>query len=330
MMAVMAIDPRVPAIIHIGQALVDEIIRVPSLPQRGGNTVAEYVGLQAAGSVNVLVAAARSGGRGVQAGTIGEGRHGDLIRNVLEREGVEIANPPLAGIDTGICVVLIEPSAERTFITTQGAERQISVESLDASGPQPHDYVCVTGYSLQGPTRDPLLAWLEALPEGCHVVLDPGADFVHIDAETRERMLAVTTIWTSNAQEAEDITGEAAMVDSAPKVAELLAPTAIVIVRDGPEGCVVHHDGQTVVVPGFPQKPIDTNGAGDAHTGVLVAELSQRIDPIEAAIRANAAGAIKVTRSGPATAPGRAEITAFLNGWPGYPENWPQNSRIAE
>ena len=67
---------------------------------------------------------------------------------------------------------------------------------------------------------------------------------------------------------------------------------------------------------GFPQHPVDTNGAGDTHTGVLCAELAQGRDLVEAARRANAAGAIKVTRRGPATAPSSDEVDAFLSAAP--------------
>jgi sugar/nucleoside kinase (ribokinase family) len=57
---------------------------------------------------------------------------------------------------------------------------------------------------------------------------------------------------------------------------------------------------------------VDTNGAGDTHTGVLVAERARGADWVSAARRANAAGALKVTRKGPATAPTVAELDAFL------------------
>ena len=94
----------------------------------------------------------------------------------------------------------------------------------------------------------------------------------------------------------------------------MLSPDAVTIVRDGPQGCVVREGGRTAYLPGHPQRPVDTNGAGDTHTGVLLAERASGASWTEAAARANAAGAIKVTRRGPDTAPTRAEIDAFLRG----------------
>lgn len=299
-------------VIHTGQALVDVVLEVPGLPVRGGNVNAATYRRYAGGAVSTLLAAARTGAPAVHAGAHGTGANGDLVRQALADEGVEVSAPPVPGLDTGICVVLVEPSAERTFVTTYGAEREISVASLQSSDPQPGDLVCVTGYSLYPPTRDPLLQWLTNLPESVVVVLDPGAALADIPAEIGARLLALTDVWTSNAQEAKELTGVDDAEASCAAVAARLPRAAAVIVRDGPAGCFVHVEGRTTAVPGYPQTPLDTNGAGDTHTGVFCGERVLGTDWLQAARRANAAGAIKVTRKGPDTAPTRAEVGEFL------------------
>lgn len=301
-----------PRVIHTAQALVDEVVEVPALPPRGGNVMAGEHRLYAGGAVNILVAAARSGAACVLAGAHGTGPNGDLVRDTLAREGIGWSSPPLPDRDTGICFVMIEPTAERTFVTTQGAERRITPESLQLSAPGAGDLVCISGFSLVGRTRDPLLAWLDALANDVVVILDPGATFAEVGPQLRARVIARVDVWTSNAAEARDLTGLAEMGEAAPAVARLLRPGSVAIVRDGPQGCAVHVDGRTTVLPGHPQKPVDTNGAGDTHTGVLLACRAAGMAWAEAARRANAAGAIKVTRRGPATAPTAAEIDAFL------------------
>ncbi|GAA4398280.1 PfkB family carbohydrate kinase [Fodinibacter luteus] len=301
-----------PRVIHTAQALVDAVMEVPALPLRGGNVMATSYHRYAGGAVTILLAAARSGARCVHAGAVGTGPNGDLVRAALAHEGVELSSPPLPDLDTGVCVVLVEPSAERTFVTTQGAERRISVESLAASAPVPGDLVCVSGYSLVGLTRDPLVAWLDTLDDGVVVVLDPGATFGELAAPLRDRVLTRTDVWTGNADEAAALTGVRGMREAAEVVATVLAPDAVTIVRDGARGCVVREGGVTTHLPGHPQRPVDTNGAGDTHTGVLLAERAAGLAWPDAAARANVAGAIKVTRRGPDTAPTRAEIDAFL------------------
>lgn len=301
-------------VIHTGQALVDLVVEVGGLPRRGGNVMAQSFTRYAGGSVSVLAAAARSDAQCVHAGAHGTGPNGDLVREALAAEGVALSAPPIQESDTGVCVVLVEPTAERTFVTTLGAERVITPASLGTCEPVAGDLVCVTGYSLLEPTRDPLLEWLESLETGVRVVLDPGAAFAGLADSVRARMLALTDVWTSNAEEAHELSGQQELEATLPAIAQLLPQGAVVIVRDGPEGCYLHTGGEAVdYLPGYPQEPVDTNGAGDAHTGVLVAELAAGTDPAIACSRANAAGAIKVTRLGPATAPTRTEIDAFLH-----------------
>ncbi|MFK5584256.1 PfkB family carbohydrate kinase [Serinicoccus sp. LYQ131] len=313
-------------VIHTGQAMVDLVVEVPRLPPRGGNVMAETATRYAGGSVTIVVAAARTGAEAVLAGAVGTGPNGDLVREVLAAEGVRASAPPVTDLDTGVCVVLVEPSAERTFVTTRAAERRITAESLATSRPAAGDLVCVSGYTLLPPTQGPLLTWLEALPAGVDVVLDPGAPMATLEASVVERVLARTTVWTSNAQEARELVGDpsdtednaaastSSVADLCEAVARRLPEGTVVVVRDGPDGCVVRADGRTTEVAGFPQTPVDTNGAGDTHTGVLCAEVAGGRDWPEAARRANAAGAIKVTRRGPATAPTAAEVDAFLAG----------------
>ena len=115
--------------------------------------------------------------------------------------------------------------------------------------------------------------------------------------------------WTTT-----QLTGWTGMEDTARAVAGRLREGSIVIVRDGPRGCVVREGERTAYVPGFPQTPVDTNGAGDCHTGVLLAGRLAGLSWPEAARRANAGAALKVTRRGPNTAPSAAEIDDFLRG----------------
>lgn len=306
-------------VIHTGQALVDVVVEVPDLPARGQNVMATSATDYAGGAVTVLVAAARFGAECVHAGAHGTGPHGDMVRAALAGEGIGVSAAPVPDRDTGICVVMVEPSAERTFVTTLGAERDISVGSLATSDPRAGDLVCVTGFSLAlASTRDPLLAWLPTLDPDVVVVLDPGAAFAELPADVRAAMLEVTDVWSSNAEEAEDLLREVGadapddLAALTTAIAPLLRGDAVAIVRDGPEGCAVHVAGQTTDVPGFPQKPLDTNGAGDTHTGALLAEVAAGTPWVEGCRRANAAAAIKVTRRGPESAPTAAEVDEFL------------------
>jgi sugar/nucleoside kinase (ribokinase family) len=303
--------------IHTGQALVDYVLDVPHLPVRGGNVYAGTDRRSAGGSVNILVAATRNGVDAVFAGAHGTGLNGDLIRQTLASEGVTVVNPPETDIDSGLCVCLLERD-ERTFVTTLGAERRITVSALQASRPEPGDVVGVDGYTLVLPqTATPMLTWLGSLPAGVLVVLDPGGGFADQPEQVRTAATDATTVWTSNLSEAQayvSVSGGTppASLSAATDAVAALLPHTVVVVRDGPAGCAVREAGVTTVVPGFPRNPVDTNGAGDAHTGILIAGFLSGLTWTQAAVRANLGAAIKVTRLGPATAPTAAEIDAAL------------------
>jgi sugar/nucleoside kinase (ribokinase family) len=74
----------------------------------------------------------------------------------------------------------------------------------------------------------------------------------------------------------------------------------------------MEHGLSLSLVPAPAIMAVDTTGAGDAHSGVFLAGLAAGLTVGDAARRANAAAALTVTRSGPATSPSRAELDQFL------------------
>jgi ribokinase len=283
-------------LVHTGQVVLDLVMAVPALPPPGGDVLATSTHLRPGGGFNVLAAAARSGARVLYAGSHGTGSFGDLARTALAAEGVELAHEPTSEVDTGVVVVLVDVTGERTFATGTGAEGRLRPAALDRVLPKNDDVVYVTGYSLLHEiNRAALLEWLPRLP-GSKVLFDPGPLVASINPEALRTILSTVDILSCNAREA-DVLGE-------------LPPVAIV--RDGAEGCRVHEHGRITDVPGFPVDVVDTNGAGDTHCGVLAAELLRGRTLLDAAVRANAAAALSVTCLGPATAPGREEIDKLV------------------
>ncbi|QYN35241.1 bifunctional hydroxymethylpyrimidine kinase/phosphomethylpyrimidine kinase [Pseudonocardia sp. DSM 110487] len=299
-------------LIHTGQVILDLVMRVKGLPPVGGDVFASHTDLQPGGGFNVMAAAARAGAEVVYAGGHGDGRFGDLARAALAAEGITAALPPAPGADTGICVVLVDGTGERTFVTGSGAESSVDAAALAAVPVTAADVVYVSGYSLLVPDKAAvLLDRLENL-DGPTVLVDPGPLVGEIDIAAWSRLLERTSILSTNAREARILTGETDRWDASAKLARRVPASAAVIVRDGAAGCLVTRDGTTTHVPGIPVEAVDTTGAGDAHCGVLAAELLRGTDLAAAATRANAAAALAVTRPGPATAPTRAEVDLLL------------------
>ena len=298
-------------LLHTGQVIVDLVMGLDTLPASGGDVLANSASFQVGGGFNVMAAARRNGLPVVYLGRHGDGRFGELARAAMQAEGVEMALAASAGKDTGLCVSLTEASTERTFISHLGAEGELSADDLAQIVPRIDDYVYVSGYSLllEGKAQ-PLLDWLLALPREIVVVFDPGPLVKAPDSALMRALLPRIDIWTSNGPEALAFTGAADMSQALSTLNQHLQ--ALLVVRDGPNGCWVGRGAETEHVPGFKVQAVDSNGAGDAHAGVFIAGLAQGLKPVEAARRANAAAALAVTRWGPATSPGVTEVDALL------------------
>ncbi|MGC5700423.1 sugar kinase [Pseudomonas sp. NFXW11] len=302
-----------PRLLHSGQVIVDLVMAVEHLPASGGEVLAESARFEVGGGFNVMAAAARNGLPVVYLGRHGQGRFGDLARAAMQAEGIHMSLACSPGADTGLCVALTEASAERSFISHIGAEGELSSEDLAQVQVQPGDYVYVSGYSLLQPSKArALIDWLLGLPRDVPLMFDPGPLVQSADSPLLAALLPRIDIWSSNRAEALQLTASTDLDAALARLGAWLPTAALLVLRDGPRGCWIGQRGRQVLVPGFEVQAVDSNGAGDAHAGVFIAALAAGLEPLAAARRANAAAAIAVTRRGPATAPGSAEVDALL------------------
>lgn len=302
-----------PKMLHTGQVIIDLVMAVEKLPQIGGDVLAQSAGFEAGGGFNVMAAAVRNGLPVVYLGRHGTGRFGDLARQAMQAEGICIGIREPAERDTGLCVALTDASAERSFISYIGAEGELTTEDLNSVAAEAGDFVYLSGYSLLHPGKaQALLDWTLSLPKGINVVFDPGPLVESPDPPMMQALLPRIDVWTSNSVEALRFTAAEDIAEALDRLVAHLPDTVLIVVRDGPQGCWIQHAGERQHVPGFAVKAVDSNGAGDAHAGVFIACLAQGLNAHEAARRANATAALAVTRWGPATAPGAAEVDAFI------------------
>ena len=301
-------------LLHLGNVVVDVVLTVPALPERGGDVLADRSETSAGGGFNVMTAAARQGLPVTYAGAHGSGPFGDLARAALAAEGIEAVQPPKAGLDTGFVVSIADAAGERTFLTSRGAEARLTAEDLEPVRAGPRDAVYLSGYGLVHPSnRAALAGWLERLGEDHVVIFDPGPLVRSIPTGALDRVLDRAGWLTCNAREATMLTGSP---DPTAALALLTgrAGRAGVLVRVGAEGCLLGRGAsEPQLIAGFRVDVVDTNGAGDTHTGAFLAALAAGGAAAAAVRSANAAAALSVTKRGPATAPTRDELARFLS-----------------
>jgi sugar/nucleoside kinase (ribokinase family) len=318
----------------VGSVLVDIRMAVPALPERGGDRLADRSDVQTGGGFNVLIAAVRGGLPAALAGRHGAGPFGRQVRQDLDDAGIAVLLDADPAGDTGFSVTLIEPDGERTFVTSPGAESVLTADLLAPVVARPDDAVYVSGYDLCYPVSGPAIAgWLSGLPESATLVLDPGPVLDEIPAELLDAVLARTDVLTLNQRE----TGLLAHTDDPAEAARTLAARlargsaadarprhdpapaglprdGLIVLRRGPEPSVAVRTRQPdrlLRVPVPAVTAVDTTGAGDTHTGVLIAARHAGHDWPEALRRAGVGAAISVTRDGSATAPTTADIDRF-------------------
>jgi ribokinase len=85
------------------------------------------------------------------------------------------------------------------------------------------------------------------------------------------------------------------------------------VLKLGRQGCFIAANGFTGGVPGFAVEAVDTTAAGDTFNGAFAVALAEGMSLADAAVFANAAGALSVTRPGAQSSiPRRDEADAFL------------------
>ena len=320
-------SPASPAgrVVLMGQILVDLAVRGEVLPSPGGDVWAIDEGMHVGGGFNALVAARRMGAEAVSLSPIGDGPYSSLIQAALAREGITDLGPRIAGIDNGFCIAFTDRTGERTFISTKGAETMAPASAWAdfVRMMHPGDVLYIDGYLMDHPAnREAAEAALRVLPAGVRVVLD-----VSPVIGIPEGLPSDGVIVSMNHREAQEIAhqrGEASARDRCrrPREAARAMLTVLdrpVLVRAGAEGAYVAWppeaapdtlDEGTTHIPTPLVEAIDTNGAGDAHSGVLAASLARGIPVERALLLANCAGALSTTAVGPASCPTREQIEA--------------------
>ena len=332
-------------VIHTGQVVIDLTLRIEALPEPGGDVFADEAGMGLGGGYNVLVAARRLGVETLFAGTLGRGPFSQAADAGLAAIGAVHVGARVDG-DLGYCVAMTDARAERTFVSAAGAETRDPLDAFDRLEVGAEDVVYVSGYSLAHAANTAALERLVrrlvgsagrtgdgggngdrssggARGGGGAAGGRPGAVLFDVSPmvgtasmESLEMVGALDPIWSLNEREAGILAArlglDAPDGDRAATAEALARRLGPVLVRAGASGSWFVSDDGLIRTPSVPVKPVDTNGAGDAHSGVLAAALARGV-ALPVALRwANVAGALSTTRRGPATCPTEKEIMAVV------------------
>jgi sugar/nucleoside kinase (ribokinase family) len=250
---------------------------------------------------NTVVALAQLGGKAFYSCRVADDELGAFYSQDLQANGVatNLTHTRAGEGQTGSCMVLVTPDAERSMCTFLGATSQ-----LDSSALHPHDIAksriyYMEGYLAASPTG------LEAAVKGRQIAMDhkvataltlSDVSMINFCRAGLEAMLGKGVDYLfANEEEAQTWCGT---TDLEAIIGQLSKLAQTVCLTRGPQGSIVIQGSSRTDVPAVPTKAVDTNGAGDMFAGAFLYGITHGMSPAQAAALANRAAAAVVSQHG--------------------------------
>lgn len=264
-----------PRVACVGTYIVDVLGRpVSELPRGQVSGLLEEIRITAAGTAGgTSVDLARMGASVVAIGAIGQDNVGDFLISALGAEGVEASLlVRKEGVQTSATILPIHPDGSRPAWHVPGANSTFSLEDVPWDALSSCDAVHLGGLTaLPGVDGEPAGRILAHARD--HGALTT-ADFLGVRGESPAELLAQVLphvdVFMPNEAEALAATGEAEVSIAGQRLLALGARS--VIVKRGPDGCLILDENGERALPAPGADVVDTTGCGDAFcAGVIVA-----------------------------------------------------------
>jgi len=315
--------PAGPHVAVVGSINMDLSFAAERVPLRGENLRARSlrVGLGGKGS-DAAIAVARQQGCASLVACVGDDDFGRQALAALHAEGVEARGVHiLADAETGVALIIVDDAGENTILVVIGANERLHPSQVRASleGLSPPPAALLVNFEIPGEAAQAAIAW--GRERGLPVVVDAGPV-----RDYGPEVWRAADVLSPNAAETAHLSGLPADDLPTARIAaaqlRALGPRAIAL-KLGALGCLLLDEAGERLVPAYRAAAVDTTGAGDAWSAGLTLGLAQSLSLDEAAIYANACGAVAVTRPGAvASMPTLAEVRALQAGQPQPAVDW--------
>ena len=254
---------------------------------------------------NTIVALAQLGGRAFYSCRVAADALGEFYVADLKSSGVDSNLRPSnlasrGGIgQTGECMVMVTPDAERSMSTFLGATADIDHTALDATALAASKVYYMEGYLAASPTG------LDAALKGRAMARQAGVklattlsdmSMINFCRPGLEAMIGDGVDYLfCNEEEAQTWCGSQDIGEVAQHISRL---AKTVCLTRSARGCLVLENGQITPVPAAQVRALDTNGAGDMFAGAFLYAATQGHNHAQAAWLANQAAGQVVSQYG--------------------------------
>jgi len=254
---------------------------------------------------NTVVALAQLGGRAFYSCRVADDELGAFYTQDLLSHGVAsnlTASRAPQG-QTGICMVMVTPDAERSMSTFLGATADIDASALQPADIATSKVYYMEGYLAASPTG------LDAALKGRAIASEAGvalattlSDMTMInfcraglDAMVGNPQTGLLDYLFCNEEEAQVWCGTQNLGEICRKMA---GQARVVCLTRSAKGCIVLEAGAQTEVPAAKVQAVDTNGAGDMFAGAFLYAVTQGHSHTQAAWLANQCAARVVSQYG--------------------------------
>ena len=291
-------------VLCIGDVMLDVIARINVSPQKinFGSDTASRISTSSGGAAgNVAAWLTRTDARSTIVSHVGDDPAGAAIVAEFDALGVSHGDLVIPGETSGVVVVLVDSSGERTMFPDKGANSRLTAQDLpDLNSFQA---VYISGYALLNPlARDGVLAMIEKIKaDGLPIYFDPASVGAMKDIADKElhNWFSMMDVLFLNEEESIYLTGS---VDIERALNYLLDFSQVVVIKRGSAGAITKARGfDSISLPAVAATVVDTTGAGDSFAAGFIASYSKNHD-LTAALQAGgelAAGCVAIVGGRP-------------------------------
>lgn len=220
---------------------------------------------------NVASWAASSGASTRIVARVGNDSAGIAVLSEFDALGITYSNAIIKGAQTGVVIVLVDTSGERTMFPETGANSGLSLADLpNLAGVE---IVYLSGYALLDPVSRPgVLEMISKIQDaGVPIFFDPATvgGMSEVDISEVRSWLPLMSALFMNEEEATFLTGETKLE---PALDLLLQDAPLVVIKRGSHGAIGKvRGGESIAVTAVPAQVLDTTGAGDSFAGGYIA-----------------------------------------------------------
>jgi hypothetical protein len=253
---------------------------------------------------NTAVALAQLGGKAFYSCRVADDELGAFYHQDLLANGVatNLSNTRFPEGQTGICMVMVTPDAERSMSTFLGATADIDHTALQAKEIAKSKVYYMEGYLSASPTGLDAAIRGRAIAKEAGVALAATLSDMSMINFCRPGLEAMVggpgdglDYLFCNEEEAQVWCGS---TDLAAITAQLRTMARVVCLTRSAKGCIVLEGDTQTEVPAASVKAIDTNGAGDMFAGAFLHAVTQGHSLAQAAWLANQAAGMVVSQYG--------------------------------